>query len=1051
MLHNTRNLVEEWRKGDAEKLATLEMEADIAWPGGGGWQTTADEQEREIRESNLLGAFVTENERRLISICTIRADPGQQAHAFIPYLNCHPDFHGKKHGKSVLWAAVDRACEAGFQKVDLFTWPGNLKAVPLYKKMGFMWQPDSSVHMENFTPAARRHPLAAAFFARHDWYETHVRDLSLKEDLMTRGKVKVYEYLWRAPDGDFLRLVFDRQSWGIIEIENEDLSASCSLPGEKLVAGVPHPVRWRITNKKSAPVLISLAASGDPGLEIRKREALEVKDAAELEGTFEIDPEIKEKTRQPKAAVLRTEVVIDGVGIELAAGIAVRQAVDVSIDTVRSVLTTGTPQEALLTLRSNLDEACTAKLRVIPAGGADVKMGERRVKLDPKGGAELPAPLTAPRSGPVALDVQAIAVAGGRKIPVKSKRIDLLAVERWGVSAGLGEENALLCGGGLMVSVHLRTGQVSIFHRLRALRSHRLDLHCPRLGPPFAGGDLFEEKAEGSIEQDACGVALRLRTRSVLRPGVVLDRRIVLGQGPLVRVSDTIINGSTQPLDLSLLQGLGMRIGPGASFVVPRKQGVYSQAGGSGGRDLESLRLPEEGEAWPEGWICAEKEDGCAAGILWDRAERVEPGPWGNLRIGAGRVKPGESKQMEPFYAFAGDGNWQTIRAWWRTLFGSVPEIETSSAPTRRMVEFEIEPDPLLIAGGKTEATLRLGHAGEYKLDGKLVVEKSALLRPDVDSLKVSGLCEANPLVRKVGIRSRDRARPETGEILVRFETGEAVYRFSGRALILPRKACQVRVSRQEKGRVIVVDNGVLTAKVAPSFMGSVISLQRKGREYLNSSYPETVPRGWINPWHGGISPAYDRLDDTLYKERFRYRVIERKGRQGLVWRGVRVYCRIAQEHALGQTIALEYLLAPGADVLAILPSCRDELGIGADGDLGFHIWPAFAASPGTASFYNANHEAITSLAAPHWSWAGRWDWGGIVGKSGEALFLSAKGEGVEASGSSVGSDGCILEGNLERQMSPGERIEGLFFLLPAAGMEEGKAGAVWSEFEKLP
>ena len=35
MLHNTRNLVEEWRKGDAEKLATLEMEADIAWPGAG--------------------------------------------------------------------------------------------------------------------------------------------------------------------------------------------------------------------------------------------------------------------------------------------------------------------------------------------------------------------------------------------------------------------------------------------------------------------------------------------------------------------------------------------------------------------------------------------------------------------------------------------------------------------------------------------------------------------------------------------------------------------------------------------------------------------------------------------------------------------------------------------------------------------------------------------------------------------------------------------------------------------------------------------------------
>ncbi len=319
LLHKTRNLVQDWRKGDAEKLYALEMAADVAWPGGGGWQTTPDEQERDIRENNLLGAFVTETGQKIISICKIRAKPGQQVHAFVPYLNCRPDYHGKKHGKSVLWAALDRAYEDGFQRVDLYTWPGNLKAMPLYKKMGFMWRPDSSVHMENFVPAARRHPLAAVFFARHDWYEAHVRELKPEEDVMTRGKVKVYEYLWRAPDGDFLRLVFDRQSWGITEIENNDLMVSCSLSDEKLVAGVPHPVRWRILNKKPDPVHVFLTASGDPGVAVDKREALDVTDAAELEGTFVIDPNIEEKTHEPKAAVLRTDLVIDGVGIELTA------------------------------------------------------------------------------------------------------------------------------------------------------------------------------------------------------------------------------------------------------------------------------------------------------------------------------------------------------------------------------------------------------------------------------------------------------------------------------------------------------------------------------------------------------------------------------------------------------------------------------------------------------------------------------------------------------------------------------------------------------------
>ena len=429
----------------------------------------------------------------------------------------------------------------------------------------------------------------------------------------------------------------------------------------------------------------------------------------------------------------------------------------------------------------------------------------------------------------------------------------------------------------------------------------------------------------------------------------------------------------------------------------------------------------------------------------WDRA------PGAVLRLRAGHVKPGESKTLDPIYAFVGDGNWQTIRGWWQTLFGSVPEVEASPAPTHRPIEFGIEPGPLLVAGGKAEATLRLSHAGEYQLNGELVLERSTALCADAASIEVSGLCEGRPVVRKVGFHPTKRARTGTEDISVRFETDEAVYRFTERALILPANASEVRMTRQQKGRVIVVDNGILTAKVAPSFLGSVISLQREGREYLNSSYPDAAPRGWMNPWHGGISPAYGRLWETLYKERFRYRVIERKGRQGLVWRGVRVHCRIAQEQARGQSIAVEYLLAPGADVLAILPSCCDEMGISANGDVGFQIWPGFAASPGTASFYNATHESITALAAPHWSGAGRWNWGGILGKSGEALFLSAKGEGAHAGGESEGDEGCLLEGNLERWMSPHERIEGLFFLLPTTGLEEGKAGVVWSEFEALP
>ena len=428
--------------------------------------------------------------------------------------------------------------------------------------------------------------------------------------------------------------------------------------------------------------------------------------------------------------------------------------------------------------------------------------------------------MTAPRAGPVAIDVETTASVGSKDIPVKTKRLDLLAVEPGGVSAGVGADGALLCGGGLMVSADLRNGGVSIFHRLRALRSRRISLHGPRLGPPFSGGDLFQEKAEVWVERDAFGVVLRQRTRSLLRPGVSLDRRILVGQGPLVRVADTVINGSTLPLDLAVSQNWWMDIARNASLVVPGNTGVVRQASGSGGRDLAELRLSDEAEAWPEGWFCAETEDGCAAGMLWGKVERVSPGPWGSLRTGAVRVEPGASESLEPLYVFVGDGNWQTVRTWWRTLFDGVPEIETPAAPERKPIACVIEPRPLLVAGEGAHATLRLDHVGRHTLDGKLIIEPSDGLRADVTGVRVRGLCESKPVVQKVAFYPRGRTRPGANDIRVHFETEEAVYRFREKALVLPATAREVSVSRQEKGRVIAVDNGILTAKVAPSFLG---------------------------------------------------------------------------------------------------------------------------------------------------------------------------------------------------------------------------------------
>ncbi|NKB70465.1 MAG: GNAT family N-acetyltransferase [Candidatus Latescibacteria bacterium] len=1051
MPHPTRNLVVDWRPDDSVKLARLQKESAVAWPGGDDWQISPQEIERWIREGDHIGAFVTEDGDRIISLCTLIAKPGQHVHTYIPHLNCHPQYHGKKHGKAVLRAAVEYVHQAGYRKVDLGTWPGNMKAVPLYKKTGFMWEPDTSVHMENFTPAARQHPLAADFFARHDWYDTLERSLALEEDLMERGPVKVYEYLWQAADGMYLRLVFDRQSWGLIEVETEKLAAACRLPGEWLVAGKPHAWGWQFTNKGGQPVQLAFDLSGDPGVEAYHRQVLEVGQEAELDGSFTIDPDIAAKKIDPKAQTLTTRALVDGVEVELQAGIEVRQALDLSLVSTSAVLVPGRKQNALISVRSHLDESCRARIEVLPGANASVGRRVLQVDLGPRQGAEIAVAVTALQEGPVGLDVQAQAQVGRQRIAVKRKKLELLALAPGTVGGVIGQDQVLLASTALLVRADLRHGGIEFFHRLRGASARRLQWYRPQVGPPFSWDDLFQDRAVATLSQGPEGTTLCIQAPSKLQPGLILERHLTLGQGPLVKAVDTLVNGTARRLDLAVSQEFRHDLGLKGEMVVPRPEGIYGDRAQAGGRDLGELKLPVEGADWPQGWISFQRPDGCAVGFMWERAVRVAAGNWSEVRLGTQKVPAGQSRALPAYYAFVGDGNWQTVQAWWQSLLGDGPPQEEEPAPApRRPLELGLEPEPLLI-GQSVKGRLRLSNPGTYKLQGKIEVAPGPGLQVQPAVIEVEDLCRDKPVKRPLQISRRARAQTGPSEITLRFANAEAVYSSKHPAFILPAKSAPVRIERGQKGDLVQLDNGLLSLDVAPSFCGGIVALERQGRSFLTSSYPEAGIYHWMNPWYGGVHPKYYPLEDHLHRETFRCRTIRRKGRQGLVWQGVRLSCTIAQEQARGQVIEYDYLVTPGVPIVAVVVRCLDKVGVRGRGDLGFEVWPSFADKPGTATFYRPDVEDRSILAAPHWHSAGSWSWGGLIGNKGESLLLSASGQGTSGQGMSTGPAGSLLTARLSGALAANGRIEGLFFLVPALDPEEAKSYQIWSQFDELP
>ncbi|MFW9924702.1 MAG: GNAT family N-acetyltransferase, partial [Candidatus Thorarchaeota archaeon] len=141
---------------DAQLLAECYNSWDDpkSWPGGfsHGDPFTAERILEEMDKQTPLSKFVAVADGKIVGHCDVLEHFIAEDIVYIGLLGVNPAYQSKKIGKNLLLKAINRAIELEKEIITLHTWGGNLKAVPLYKKVGYFWAPDSSVYMENFLP-----------------------------------------------------------------------------------------------------------------------------------------------------------------------------------------------------------------------------------------------------------------------------------------------------------------------------------------------------------------------------------------------------------------------------------------------------------------------------------------------------------------------------------------------------------------------------------------------------------------------------------------------------------------------------------------------------------------------------------------------------------------------------------------------------------------------------------------------------------------------------------------------------------------------------------
>ncbi len=226
---------------DIDGLVEMWRESRDGWPPGffGAAEISAASVAHEENCSGALFSVLALLKGRVVGCCRTSPYGGEPEASYVSVINVLPGMQGRGIGKALLLDAVRRSAEMGLDRIDLHTWPANMKAVPLYKKTGFFWVPDTKVYMQNYMPRLLRMEAFTRFLDGEDWYRCFSRDPAVAPDLVkTDSGRQVFPYVFTRGDERF-EASFDKAGRCLSGIEYPGFRAGLSLSGATCFTGKP--------------------------------------------------------------------------------------------------------------------------------------------------------------------------------------------------------------------------------------------------------------------------------------------------------------------------------------------------------------------------------------------------------------------------------------------------------------------------------------------------------------------------------------------------------------------------------------------------------------------------------------------------------------------------------------------------------------------------------------------------------------------------------------------------------------------------------------------
>jgi ribosomal protein S18 acetylase RimI-like enzyme len=879
----------EYNEKHAAGVADMWNNSREGW-GGDSHITTEEKVKTQEANSSNLNLYLAMEDDKVVGYCSLSEYREDEGALYIPLLNVRTDYHGRKIGKQLVLTAIERAVELGWPRLDLYTWPGNIKAVPLYKRCGFFWEDrDDTTHLMNFLPTVLQTEAVSDYFLTNNWYETSTRVIEVSPDGRRDNEFTYYEYKWEG-NAQTLRMEFERTARGLRLIETDDYLISCEVENFKLVSDSSYTVKYHVQNKTGLPLQIDLEGENHKQIEFPFKQSINIEGDTVIEATFHLKKFEEEQSNWRTHPSVITNLFINGKRARFAVGVLPKLPAKMKGVVPSSQCYLNEQGVFYLDIENNYQEEATFTFHFPKSSLVEVEKEKFTLIVAPKAKTSIPVSYKLKEFGfysPV-LDVDVQTKTG---VTTNFKKQIGMAFK------GLGAKFSGECDlywhiyNGLYHLYLSKFDNKIISGRLTTDSQNTFSMF-PKIGKPYSSEFSKRKPLRVHYEEDHGAITLYADYQSNDFPGLEIVSKSKLYAEGLVEQSYKLRNHNDTALgnEVWVYQPIYHQL---YKPVLPMNQ--------------EIIEINEQASAdyglwnsknFTESWLFS-RHTPYAHGISWPKDAKVNFENWYMyIEHNLGNIPPHTDVETKPVnVSFGAYQSWEEFRDFAnRKTFDKVTPIEDLILTGLNNEAHDVEIHFVDQKESLFQGTLQLNY-GNVSLESEF--SKADEKRSAVKSFKFSGdaLSTVKASYDLNGIQSSKQAlvlTPRDGELNI--------------------------VSENRDGhKVLVATNGLLSISAAASFYPGVFSLHAHGKEWLDSSFPSLEPRAWWNPWSGGIRTSLQGANHKSFaKEDTNITKASLFDVTNMEWQGLKITTSFNHhEEYKGLEIQQYYVMLPNVPILA--------------------------------------------------------------------------------------------------------------------------------------